>query len=51
MEICFLADMADLVLSDSTLSTIKIYLFLMIETYFYQQTPNLDACIQRVNVC
>lgn len=38
MEICFLADLADLVLSDSTLSTIKMYLFLMIEAYLYQQT-------------
>lgn len=51
MEICFLADLADAVLSDSTLSTIKVYLFLMIETYLYQQTPNLDACIECVNMC
>lgn len=54
MEICFLADLADLagpVLSDSTLPTIKIYLFLVIETYPYQQTPNLDACIECVNMC
>lgn len=37
MEICFLADLADPVLSDSTLSTIKICLFLMLQTYLYQQ--------------
>lgn len=40
MEICFLPDLAGPVLSGSTLSTIKIYLFLMIETYLYQQADS-----------